>query len=199
VPLNGDFAFREEFNSPKLRPYWMMLRNPQGRWWKIAGGALQLEARPVALGDDANPSLLARRQQHLNATATTELRFRPPDDDAEAGMVAFQNDEYWYFIGIGIGSDRGKPVIRVRRRAGGDQPKAGVVIGEAPLRIAAGTPVQLRISAHRASYDFEWSTDAKHWRTLVKGADGTILSTKKAGGFVGAVFGLYAHDGRTSR
>jgi alpha-N-arabinofuranosidase len=29
----------------------------------------------------------------------------------------------------------------------------------------------------------------------VKGADGTILSTKKAGGFVGAVFGLYAHDG----
>ena len=31
--------------------------------------------------------------------------------------------------------------------------------------------------------------------SAAKDADGTILSTKKAGGFVGAVFGLYAHEG----
>jgi hypothetical protein len=29
----------------------------------------------------------------------------------------------------------------------------------------------------------------------VHGADGTVLSTRRAGGFVGAVFGLYAHSG----
>jgi xylan 1,4-beta-xylosidase len=190
VRMNGDFTSREEFNSPRLSPYWMMLRNPQGHWWRIEGGALQLDARPVVLGDDGNPSLLARRQQHLNATATTELRFHPGSDNAEAGLVAMQSDEYYYFIGVG--SDRGKPVVRVRRRAG----DAASTLAEAPL---SGTqPVQLRISAHGASYDFAWSSDGRHWRTLVRGADGTILSTKKAGGFVGAVFGLYAHEGRAS-
>ncbi len=38
---------------------------------------------------------------------------------------------------------------------------------------------------------FDWFS---HWNNLVQGADGTILSTKKAGGFVGAVLGVYAHD-----
>ena len=187
VPLNGDFSLREEFNSPKLPLYWMMLRNPERHWWRIANGTLQLDPRPVALGDDGNPSLLARRQQHQNATATTKLQFHPADDRAEAGLVAMQSDEFYYFIGIG--SDRGKPVVRVRKRAGANQS----TLAEASL--PGRGPVQLRISAHGPSYDFAWSRDGRHWRTLVKGADGTILSTKKAGGFVGAVFALYAHDG----
>ena len=42
-------------------------------------------------------------------------------------------------------------------------------------------------------YDFSWSKDGRHWRNLARGADGTILSTKRSGGFVGAVVGLYAH------
>ena len=44
-----------------------------------------------------------------------------------------------------------------------------------------------------ASYEFSWSGDGKHWRTLKRDADGTLLSTKRSGGFVGAVFALYAH------
>jgi alpha-N-arabinofuranosidase len=51
----------------------------------------------------------------------------------------------------------------------------------------------LRIDARGGSYDFRWSADGRNWHKVVSGADGTILSTKKAGGFVGAVFGLYAH------
>ena len=188
VPAHGDFTFREEFNSPKLATYWMQLRNPTGRWWRIANGSLQLDARPAAIADEGNPSLLARRQQHQNATVTTAVRFRPSSDAAEAGIVAYQNDAHWYFIGVG--SDHGKPVVRVRRR----NDDAGVVIEQAPLSVS-GAPVQLRISAHGPSYDFAWSTGGRRWHTLVKGADGTILSTPKAGGFVGAVFGLYAHDG----
>lgn len=187
VPLNGDFTLREEFNSARLPPYWMMLRNPAGSWWRIGEGALELDPRPVGLGDDGNPSLVARRQQHLNASATTQLRFRPASDNAEAGLVAMQSDEYYYFIGVG--RHRGRAVVRVRQRAGDKQ----ATLAEAPL--AGSSPVQLRISARGPRYDFAWSPDGRHWRTLVRNADGTILSTKTAGGFVGAVFGLYAHDG----
>jgi alpha-N-arabinofuranosidase len=192
VPLNGDFKFREGFDRPTLAPYWMMLRNPDGHWWRIRKGALEIDPRPVALGEHGNPSLFARRQQHLNATATTEVRFRAGNDNAEAGLIAFQNDEYWYFLGVG--SEHGKPVVRLRTRTGGGD-AAGKIIGEAPLPVAPGSPVQLRISAHGPRYDFAWSADGRNWRTLEKGADGTVLSTKKAGGFVGAVVGLYAHDG----
>ena len=189
VPLNGDFTLRENFDRQQLPLYWMQLRNPEGHWWRITKGALELDARPIALGDGGNPSLLARRQQHLNASVTTQVRFRPSDDESEAGLVAMQGDEYWYFIGVG--SDHGRPVVRVRSRAGRDMR----TLGEVALGVSAAAPIQLRISARRAAYDFAWSTDGKHWRTLVRGADGTILSTKKAGGFVGAVFGMYAHDG----
>jgi xylan 1,4-beta-xylosidase len=187
VPLNGDFTLREEFNAPRLPLNWMQLRNPAGQWWRVRNGALELDPRPVALGDDGNPSLLARRQQHLDATATTQVRFRPASDAAEAGLVAMQNEQYWYFVGVG--RDHGKAVVRVRRAVNGAQSTLAV----APL--PGGSPVQLRIRAHGPTYDFAWSSDGRHWHTLVKGADGTVLSTKKAGGFVGAVFALYAHDG----
>jgi alpha-N-arabinofuranosidase len=190
VPANGDFSFREDFSGLRLAPYWLQLRNPEGHWWRISGGALELDARPSELSDHGNPSFLARRQQHLTAMATTKVRFRPASKTAEAGIVAYQNDDYWYFLGVG--RDHGKPVVRVRRRAGEDQPASGTILAEAP---AAAGALQLRIRAREGSYDFAWSSDGKRWRTLVKGADGTILSTKRAGGFVGAVFGLYAHDG----
>lgn len=193
VPTNGDFAIHESFNGPRLAPYWMMLRNPEGHWWRMRGGALLLEPRPVGLGDHGNPSLLARRQQHLNAIATTQLRFNPLSSGAEAGIVAFQNDEYWYFLGLG--RDHGKPVIRLRRRAGDKEPSGGTIIAAARLPPAPGAPIQLRVSARSGSYDFAWSADGRRWRMLMRNADGTILGTRKAGGFVGAVFGLYARDG----
>ncbi len=194
IPTRGTFTLRDEFNSATLPLYWMMLRHPEAKWWRIAGRALQLDARAAGLGDFGNPSLLVRRQQHQNAIATTRVRFAPASDSAEAGIVAFQNDEHWYFLGIGL--EKGRRVLRLRRRDGGQDPAAGTVIASAPVRNGA---VDLRISARGGSYDFSSSMDGRHWRILVRNADGTLLSTKRAGGFVGAVFGLYAHDSDAAR
>lgn len=189
VSTSGSFVIRDEFTTAKLPPYWMTLRNPRGKWWRISDGALQIDPKPSAFAARGNPSLLARRQQHLNATATTRLSFVPQRDRDEAGIIALQNDEYWYFLAVG--REGGKRVLRLRRRAGGEDAADGVVLASAPLPGTAA--VELRIEAHGASYDFSWSADGRRWHSLVKGADGTILSTKKAGGFVGAVLGLYAH------
>ena len=104
-------------------------------------------------------------------------------------MVALQNDDYWYFLAVG--RDHRRRVIRLRRRAGGRDPMAGTILASQPL--PGSGPVELRVAMHGASYDFSWSENGKHWRSLKRGADGTILSTKRSGGFVGAVFGLYAH------
>jgi xylan 1,4-beta-xylosidase len=195
MPTRGGFALRDEFSTPALSPYWMTLRDFKEKSWRIADGALQLDAREDALGQLGNPSLLARRQQHLNAVATTRLSFMPQSDLAEAGMVALQNDEYWYFLAVG--RENGKRVVRLRRRAGKEEPAQGTVLAREPLPLKAGAPVHLRIEARGPTYDFAWSADGRHWHTLVRNVDGTVLSTKRAGGFVGAVFGLYAH-GRAS-
>ena len=188
VPTSGSFTIRDEFNGSKLPPYWMMMRNPVGKWWRLAGGALHLDARGTALGDMGNPSLWARRQQHLNATVTTRVRFSPPSDAAEAGLAAMQNDDYFYYLAVG--RDHGKRVVRLRRRAGGPDAMAGAILASSPIPHG---PIELRINARGAAYDFGWSADGKSWHSLARNADGTLLSTKKSGGFVGAVFALYAH------
>ena len=191
VPTNGAFTVRDEFSGLKLPFYWMMMRNPREQWWSIGDGGLNLQARPVALGDNANPSFFARRQQHINATATTAVRFKP-SAGAEAGLVALQSDEFWYFLALG--EDDGKPVIRLRRRAGPQDPNIGTILKEERIPITAGAPLYLRADGRSAKYDFSWSSDGKTWHALVKGADGTVLSTKRAGGFVGAVFGVHAYQ-----
>ncbi len=52
----------------------------------------------------------------------------------------------------------------------------------------------LKIEARGAEYDFSYALNENDWQTLHEGADGTILSTNVAGGFVGTLFGMYAYS-----
>jgi alpha-N-arabinofuranosidase len=187
VPMTGAFSIRDEFDERALPLSWMTMRNPRTRWYNLAGGQLRLEARPVGLGDFGNPSLLARRQQHPDATASTRVAFTPRTVGEEAGLVALQNDEYWFFLAVG--SEDGRRVLRLKRRAGSGEPAGGKVVASAPLPSSGA--VSLRIAARKGEYDFLYATGGG-WQALRRGEDGTILSTKTAGGFVGAVFGLHA-------
>ncbi|HUG46401.1 MAG TPA: hypothetical protein VMK31_07840, partial [Sphingomicrobium sp.] len=127
----------------------------------------------------------------INATAETVVRFAPQSAGAEAGLVALQSDHYWYWLSVG--AQDGQSIVRLRARSGNSDPKTGQVLAQALLPVAPGTPVHLAADARGAQYDFRWSLDGKNWQILLAGADGRILSTKRAGGFVGAVFGLHAY------
>jgi alpha-N-arabinofuranosidase len=182
---------RYDFNDARLGPEWMMMRNPRERWHELRGGALRLRARPVALGDFANPSFLARRQQHMFASAATAVHYTPSKLGDKAGLAALQNDEFWYFLSVARGS--AGPEVRLERRAGPKDPANGVKVASAPLQLRKGGSVQLRIRARGGAYDFEYASRPGRWRVLRQGEDGKILSTKTAGGFVGVVFGLHAY------
>jgi xylan 1,4-beta-xylosidase len=188
MPVNGAFTVREEFDAAKLGPHWMMMRNPRESWYRLESGALVLSPRAAGLGDNANPSFLALRQQHRTASASTLVRFAPAAG-AQAGLVALQNDDYWF--ALTVAANQGQPEIRLTQRAGPDDPKAGRII--ARMAAAAG-PVRLRIRADGERYRFDHAAANGDWTTLDADADGTLLSTKTAGGFVGAVFGLYAQS-----
>jgi alpha-N-arabinofuranosidase len=190
-PTSGAFGWRDEFTAATLDPAWMMMRQPATRWYSLSGGALRLEVRPVWLADQANPSFLARRQQHAHAVVTTRVRFDDARPGDRAGLAALQNDAAWY--AIAVAQTPGGRVVRLTARAAAADPAAGRVIAERPL--AGSGPVDLRIVADGARYRFAWAT-AGQWRDLGAAQDGTMLSTAKAGGFVGTMIGPFAEGAR---
>jgi len=185
VPTSGAFAVREEFDGNRLPFHWMAMRNPRERWHRLRAGALELTPRPTRLGELGNPSLLGRRQQHLNAEASTRLDFRPAAEGDAAGLVALQNDEYW--LALAVTRSAGRRIVQLRRRAGAAPAQ---IVASAPL--PAGGPLELRIRARGAAYDFAYRSGGR-WISLGV-EDGRILSTRTAGGFVGVVFGLWAES-----
>lgn len=191
VPMAGPFTVCETFDGPALAFHWMTIRVPRERWHGFDRGWLTLKARPDGLGDFGQPSFLGRRQQHAYATAETDVDFTPVRPGDTAGLVAFQNDDYWWLVAVGL-QDGGR-VVQLRRRAGPEDPAEGVLVASEP---APPGPVRLRIEAKGARYDFSYA-DVSGWRPLARDADGTILSTRTAGGFVGALFGLYARSPRS--
>jgi len=190
LPTSGPFTLREDFDGDHLGPHWMMARNPRSRWHALSDGALRLPARPVGLGDNGNPSFLARRQQHLHAEATLSVAFRPANGGDRAGLAAFQNDDHWY--AIAVARVDGRDVVELRRRAGPTEPAEGIAIAAAPLPVAPGEPLRLRIRAEGKLYHFAYAAPEGDWRPLRRNLDGRLLSTRTAGGFVGAVFGPFA-------
>jgi alpha-N-arabinofuranosidase len=193
IPLSGNFVDRDEFDARTLRHQWIMIRTPREQWIDVASqpGSLVLRARREKLGERGQPTFIGRRQQHIAATASTAMRYAPTNAGDRAGIVAFQNDDHFYFLGVG--NDGAASTIRLERAVVGGAPGATELIASAPFT-ARGTPVYLMVQARAGLYDFSYGTKPGEWTTLAKDLDGPILSTKKAGGFVGSLFGLYAHS-----
>lgn len=194
LPTTGNFTLRDEFDSKNLADYWLSLRQPRGEPWHSLQrnpGSLTLRARGEGLGDRARPSFIARRQQHLHASAATAMHYRPARIGDRAGMAAFQNDEHFYFFGLEKNGE-GKTQLIVARRAGADQPARGEVIASVPFETEDSEAIELRIDARGNRYDFRYR-NGDSWVPLLLDADGKVLSTRTAGGFVGAVLGLHIY------
>ncbi|MGH7620466.1 MAG: family 43 glycosylhydrolase, partial [Gemmatimonadaceae bacterium] len=200
IPTSGNFTIRDDFTSKTLAPYWEFVRTPRESFYDLTShpGSLTLEARPAALGTKTQLSFVGRRQEHLNASASTVMRFTPVKPGDIAGLAAFEADDFNYLLGVTLVN--GKRAVQLVERDGRVQGGAPVVVATAPLVGAADAPVYLKITARGDKYDFAYGTTAGAWTTLKAGADGTVLSTKVAGGFssnfVGVMFAMYAYSAR---
>lgn len=190
-PQSGTFETRNTFGGSKLGPQWLTMRGPMKAPWRLDHG-LVLTPSAEGIGDNGRPSFVGRRQQHADATVTTCVIVSPGEGES-AGIAAVQNDDF--FLSLALTRVNGRTLVRVTRRAGAQEPRAGRVVADVPVSLRPGQSIQLRLHARAGRYDFDYATSAGNWRPVAHDVDGTNLSTAKAGGFVGTIIGLFAQAG----
>ncbi|BBF80252.1 glycoside hydrolase family 43 protein [Asticcacaulis excentricus] len=191
LPTTGNFTLHESFDSEKLAPQWLFIRTPKIQWWNIAGGQLNLEPRADRLATGGQPSFIGRRLMHMSASWTTKLTFSPQTAGDEAGLMAVQNNEHFFAFGLSLNS-AGQPVLKVRKRQGEKDPEQGLTLGEVRVGTKTNVPVYLRTTIDKAKISFSYSLDNKRFFPVVENTDASALTTAAAGGFTGAVIGMYA-------
>jgi alpha-N-arabinofuranosidase len=188
----GNFIERDDFDGATLARYWTFIRTVRERWYDLTStpGWLTIRSRPEHIGGLAQPSFVGRRQQHAHATATTVMRYLPKKAGDKAGVAVFQNDGFYYLLAVTLAD--GQPVVQLERSEGSGSKGGGRVLASALLGPAVDREIHLKIDANGATYAFAYATAPGQWQTLKADVDATFLSTRVAGGFVGAFLGLYA-------
>ncbi|MGA9121121.1 MAG: family 43 glycosylhydrolase, partial [Bacteroidota bacterium] len=191
LSYGGNIAYTDDFDATSLDLNWEFLRAPLERWYSLTEkpGSLAVQLRPETCNGKNNPSFLARRQQHADCQATTAMEFNPKEDFEKAGLLVFQNETHYYFLCKSL--EEGRPVVQLFRSS--DSTDGMDLLASRTLDGAEGTEkIVLRIDAEGKTYAFSYSFNRKDWVKVMESVDGTFLSTRVAGGFVGSVFALYA-------
>ncbi|MEG8221212.1 glycoside hydrolase family 43 protein [Sphingomonas sp. HH69] len=185
LPMSGNFTYTDDFDGNRLAMQWIGIRTPRQPFYRVTSGALELDSG-TPLGDlNGVPAFVGRRQQHAVATMSTTMRFSPEKDGDTAGLAAVQSDRS--HIVFGITQVGGKKMIALMSR---DNADTDTLVASAPL--TATGPVTLTIRADGGKMAFDYEADGKR-ATLKSDLDATLLSTRKAGGFVGTVVGPYRY------
>ena len=189
-PENGDFGYLDDFDGDSLPLGWIGIRIPKQPVYRLERGDLVLAAREEAIGDKRRaPTFVGRRQAHPIAKVSTALSYSPDEDGERAGLLAVQSDDNYLFLGVQqLG---GAKHIVVSARRGADDPVRGVTLTSLPIPVGFQRPLYLRLSIDGGSASADYALGKDAWKSIKSDLDVTFLSTKKAGGFVGTVIGLY--------
>ncbi|MDZ7725414.1 MAG: glycoside hydrolase family 43 protein [candidate division KSB1 bacterium] len=192
-PYSGNFMFRDEFTDSLLHPSYLFLRTPHQTWHSLNRhpGQLAMDLRPETCSGTANPSLIAHRQQHMDCNASVSLNFTPQASNEKAGLIIFQNETHFYYLCQSIkDSDM---VVQLFQSDPESSSGMKLLQSAALPEDVQRQNLLLRIGTHENSYSFSWAADADKpdWTLLKDRVDASFLSTQVAGGFVGAVFGMY--------
>jgi xylan 1,4-beta-xylosidase len=182
----------DNFEAEMLDYCWNFLRTPREDFYSLAEhpGHLRLRLRPQMLSEQANPSFVGRRQQHINFAARTVMDFSPQNADECAGIVLLQNNNFHFRFVVTQAKGRSS-IVRLIKREKGEE----TVLAE--QSVEAGRPGEtgrtyFKIEASGQDYSFYIAAAPEAWRAVAQAVDGRILSTPVARGFVGAYIGMYA-------
>jgi len=190
--LHGSFVWNDNFREKELKMEWQTLRMPTIPCWVLRSKVGQLVLQPGYddLTSRGHPCFLGRRQQHADFIATVELSLKDTGQASDAGLAIFQNEHSFFFLGVRT-SSLNTPEIFVEQGSGTALAPAGTMLARKQLP-AGSHQIELRITDAGPAISFSYRLPEQEWIQFVQDADATLLSTSKAGGFVGSFIGPFA-------
>lgn len=187
---------REEFDGPALPLDFQWLRSPwPEELFSLTErpGHLRLYGRET-IGSLFRQSLVARRQQSHCYSAETTMEFEPVGFAQMAGLVCYYNSSKFHYLYVSHDDAIGRHV-RVMSCLP-DQVQSDVF--SAPIPIASGVPVHLRVEVDYERLSFAFRAGDGGWRRLPGPLDASILSDEAAApgtpNFTGAFVGMCCQD-----
>jgi alpha-N-arabinofuranosidase len=156
-------------------------------------GFLRLYARAATLREKNPVSFAGRRQRHQRWAVFASVEFEPSDAVACAGLALVQSEDFQYRLEIF--ADSGERTVRLVRAAG----KADETLAsrKACGKSYAGNRTVLAVLADGQTLSFFCGPSRESLSLIAGDIDGSILSTERAGGFVGTVVGVFASGNGT--
>ena len=191
--LNGNFLFRDDFDSTILNNRYAFLRTVREKWYSLADkkGILSVRLRPQTVQEKDNPSFIGFRQSHLKGYAATAMQFYAKAENEKAGLIVFANENHFYFLCKSV--QEGKEVVQLYKGPGNK--KAGAapeLLASQTIKANGNKDLLLKIEANGNTYSFFYAQKRNKWKPLLLQADAKYLSTKEVGGFVGSMYAMYA-------
>lgn len=181
---NGNFSFSDNFTSQNLDYRWVGIRGPREEFCSITKNGLVIKPFDVNIKEVKPTSTLFLRQQHNSFSLNTTISYIPSSEKDLAGIVCYQNERFNYVFGI-TKKDDGYYIL-LQKTAKNES----VIVASAKIDLK--NPVSLQVKAEGDNYEFSYSINGTDFNSLGGPVSGDILSTNLAGGFTGALFGLYA-------
>ena len=178
---------RDNFDSAELGHEWVWMRNPDISDYSYGEGQLRIKATTCGpCCEKGSPSMLMRRQEHIDFTATTQVGLDGVGAAAEAGLTIFASEQSHYDLYITHDAD-GSDAVVLRYCLN------ELIHTERQFVLPEGMKSAcIRVCGTPESYLFSYSTDGgKHFESMGR-MNTRYLSTETAGGFTGVFIGLYA-------
>ena len=181
---NGNFTFEENFTSDKLDYRWIGLRGPRENFAAVTKKGLQINPFAVSIKELKPTSTLFYRQHHNTFSFAETIDYKPASQKDLAVIVCLQNEKFNYVFGI---TKKGNDTYVLLERT-----EKGTSKIIASKKVDMKKPVRLQVKANGDSYEFSYAVNGADFENLGGAVSGDILSTNVAGGFTGALVGLYA-------
>jgi alpha-N-arabinofuranosidase len=181
---NGNFTFTENFTSQKLDYRWIGLRGPRENFSAVSKKGLEITPFEVNIKEMKPTSTLFYRQQHNTFSFTASVDYKLQSEKDLAGIVCLQNERFNYVFGI---TKKGNDTFIILERTEKGQSK---IIASSKIKIT--NTLRLQVKAAGDNYEFGYAVNGVDFENLGGTVSGDILSTNAAGGFTGALVGLYA-------
>lgn len=181
---NGNFTFEDALTDKNLDFRWIAMRGPRESFISTQKNGVKVAAYATNIKDKAPISALFHRQQHSSFEANVTLDYQPKSEKELAGLTCYQSENHNYVFGI-TKKDKDFYIVLERTEKGTSK-----VVARQKLNYKKA--VQLKVNVVSDQYQFSYSVDGQNFNNLGEAVSGDILSTNVAGGFTGALIGLYS-------